>query len=179
MSSRSFATARESGRLSPLKFEHAGLRTTRLQPMVDWYASVLQAEVAFQNEVLAFLWYDEQNHRLAIIARPGTVERPANAAGLDHLAFTYADIGELVATYARLKDDGITPQRVTDHGSSTSFYYLDPDGNQVELKVDTFSTPEEQHAFLRSEAFTSNPMGHPLDPEALAQRVRAAPGLDA
>jgi len=173
MGAHLITTAREKGRLAPLKFEHAGLRTTRLQPMVDWYAKVLQAEVAFENEMLAFLWYDEQNHRLVIIARPGTVERPPNSAGLDHLAFTYADLGELVSTYERLKGLGITPHRATDHGSSTSFYYLDPDGNQVELKVDTFATAEEQHAYLRSEAFIRNPMGQPLDPETLAARVRA------
>ncbi len=169
-------TAREKGRLSPLKFEHAGLRTTRLAAMVDWYATVLQADIAFENPMLAFLCYDEQNHRLVIIARPGTTERDPNSAGLDHLAFTYGNLGELIATYERLKALGISPQRVTDHGSSTSFYYTDPDNNQVELKIDTFDTPEEQHAFLRSAAFAANPVGTPLDPEALAsvcQRVSA------
>ena len=154
-----------------MKFEHAGLRTTRLQPMVDWYAMVLEAEVAFENAILAFLCYDEQNHRLVIIARPGTVDRPENSAGLDHLAFTYANLGELIATYQRLKDSGVMPLRVTDHGSSTSFYYADPDGNQVELKVDTFATAEEQHAFLQSEAFAANPMGINLDPEVLVAQV--------
>ena len=139
--------------------------------MVNWYAKVLQADVAFENAMLAFLWYDEQNHRLVIIARPGTTERPPNSAGLDHLAFTYATLSELVATYERLKSLGITPQRCTDHGSSTSFYYLDPDGNQVELKVDTFATAEEQHAYLRSDAFFQNPIGTPLDPEALAEQI--------
>lgn len=174
MSADSIETARQRGRLSPLKFEHAGLRTTRLQPMVDWYAEVLEADVAFENAMLAFLCYDEQNHRLVIVARPGTVERPPNSAGLDHLAFTYGDLSELVTTYERLKSLGITPLRVTDHGSSTSFYYADPDGNQVELKVDTFATHEEQHAFLRSKAFAMNPIGAPLDPEALVVRVRTA-----
>ena len=142
--------------------------------MVDWYANVLQAEVAYENATLAFLWYDEQNHRLVIITRPGTVERSPNSAGLDHLAFTYANLKELVATYERLKASDVRPQRAIDHGSSTSFYYLDPDGNQVELKVDTFATPEEQHAYLRSEAFRKNPLGRPVDPEAILEEVRAS-----
>jgi catechol-2,3-dioxygenase len=163
-------TARQRGKLSPLKFEHAGLRTTRLPALVEWYKTVLQAEVAFQSPTIAFLWYDEQNHRLAIIARPGTVERPGNAAGLDHLAFSYADLGELAATYLRLKACAILPVRVTDHGASTSMYYADPDGNQVELKVDSFATSEEQHAWLRSETFAQNPLGVPIDPEELAAR---------
>ena len=167
MTASTIATSRQCGRLSPIKLEHVGLRTTRLAQMVEWYTTVLQAEVAYRNEFIAFLWYDEQNHRLVIVARPGTVERPKLADGLDHIAFAYANMAELAVTYRRLRDRGIVPARATDHGSSTSFYYVDPDGNQVELKVDSFSTPEEQHAWLRSEAFMRNPMGTPLDPEAV------------
>jgi catechol-2,3-dioxygenase len=172
MSAWKITTSRQRGRLSPIKFEHAGLRTTRLEQMVDWYTEVLEAEVAYRNEFMAFLWYDEQNHRLVIVARPGTVERPKHADGLDHIAFAYANMAELASTYRRLKDGGIIPARATDHGSSTSFYYLDPDGNQVELKVDSFSTPEEQHAWLRSEAFMRNPFGTPLDPEVVVAPYR-------
>ena len=167
MSCGTVTTARERGRLAPLKFEHAGLRTTRLDPMIAWYATVLEADIAFRNERIAFLYYDDQNHRIAIIARPGTIERPAESAGLDHLAFTYADLRELAETYRRLKAEGITPARATDHGSSISLYYADPDGNQIELKVDSFSSVEEQHAWLRSDAFAGNPIGTPIDPEAL------------
>jgi catechol-2,3-dioxygenase len=120
MNTEPFKTARERGRLAPLKFEHAVLRTGQLQPMADWYTAVLQAEVSFGNAAIAFLSYDEQNHRIAILAIPGTVPRPPNSVGLDHLAFTYADIGELVATYERLKALGIIPLRTMNHGSSTS-----------------------------------------------------------
>ena len=52
--------------------------------------------------------------------------RQSNSAGLDHLAFTYADEGELVGTYERLKGESIAPSRSIDQGSSTSLYYLDP-----------------------------------------------------
>jgi catechol-2,3-dioxygenase len=173
MSSASFRTARERGKLAPLKLEHAALRTTRLQPMVDWYRTVLQAEVAFSNQFIAVLWYDEQDHRLAIIARPGTVERPPNSAGLDHFAFTYADMDELVSTYERLKDAGIVPLRATNHGSTTSMYYSDPDGNQVELKIDNFDTVEEQRAWIRTREFADNPTGTLFDPEELAARFHA------
>jgi catechol-2,3-dioxygenase len=170
---RRISTARERGRLAPLKFEHAGLRTNNLPRLVEWYAKVLEADVAFENGAIAFLCYDEQNHRLAILARPGTVERQPNAAGLDHLAFTYADFSELAATYQRLNAEGIRPARAMDHGSSTSLYYVDPDGNQVELKVDNFATVEEQHAWMQSDAFASNPIGAPFDPESIFARFRA------
>jgi catechol 2,3-dioxygenase-like lactoylglutathione lyase family enzyme len=173
VNSGAFKTSRQRGKLAPLKFEHAVLRTTRLQAMVEWYTTVLQAEVAFSNATIAFLCYDEQNHRIAIVARPGTIERPPNSAGLDHLAFTYADMAELVATYERLKATGMVPVRATNHGSSTSMYYGDPDGNQVELKIDNFDTVEEQHAWLRTKEFAENPIGTHFDPEVLVARFHA------
>jgi catechol-2,3-dioxygenase len=174
MSSSKLETARQRGKLAPLKLEHAVLRTTRLQAMVEWYTTVLQAEVAFRNAFIAFLWYDEQNHRIAIVARPGTVERPPNSAGLDHLAFTYADLGELVATYERLRRDGIVPLRAINHGSSTSMYYSDPDGNQIELKIDNFDSVEAQHAWMRTKEFADNPIGIPFDPDDLAEKFRSS-----
>ena len=174
MGTRPFSTARDQGRIAPVKFEHAVLRTAQLEPMVEWYATVLEAEVAFNNGTVAFLSYDEQNHRIAIVERPGTVAKPSNAAGLDHLAFTYANVGELVATYERLKRAGILPNRAMNHGSSTSMYYVDPDDNQIELKIDNFDTPEEQHQWLRSEEFARNPIGTEFDPEAFVAEFPVA-----
>jgi len=173
MTSPAFQTARQQGRLAPLKFEHAVLRTTELAPMVEWYLEVLQAEVSFSNSSIAFLCYDEQNHRLALVVRPGTTARDPSSAGLDHLAFTYADLSELVTTYERLQASGIAPTRCMNHGSSMSLYYADPDGNQIELKVDSFDTCEQQHAWMRSEAFAQNPVGTPFDIDELATQLKA------
>ncbi len=110
---------------------------------------------------------------VAFVMRPGPSSGPPTRAGLDHLAFTYADMGELVTTYERLKSAGILPVRAIDHGSSTSMYYCDPDGNHVELKVDSFQTVEEQHRWLRSREFAENPIGTPFDPDRLTADVRA------
>ena len=173
MTSPTFQTARQQGRLAPMKLEHAVLRTTELAPMLEWYLEVLQAEVSFSNSSIAFLCYDEQNHRLALVVRPGTTARDPHAAGLDHLAFTYADLSELVTTYERLKASAIEPIRCMNHGSSMSLYYADPDGNQIELKVDNFDTYEEQHAWMRSEAFAQNPIGRPFDMDELATQLKA------
>jgi catechol-2,3-dioxygenase len=74
-------TARDRGKIAPVRLERAGLRTTRLAEMVQWYCTVLQAEVAFESSSVAFLAYDERNHRLALINRPGTTEPIPSAAG--------------------------------------------------------------------------------------------------
>ena len=48
-------------------------------------------------------------------------------------------------------------------------YYRDPDGNQIELKIDNFATMEEQRAWLRTKEFAENPIGTPFDPDQLAR----------
>ena len=63
---------------------------------------------------------------------------------------------------------GIEPQRTTDHGSSISLYYADPDGNQIELKVDSLADNASQRAFLKSAEFKASPTGHPIDMDVFA-----------
>jgi len=173
MSANQLKTPRERGRLAPIRFAHAVLRTKQLDTMLNWYQTVLEADVQFRNESLAFLTYDEEHHRLALITRPGTADRVPNSVGLEHLAYAYADMGELVATYERLKAAGIVPVRTINHGPTTSMYYKDPDGNQVELQVDNFDTVEELHGWFHSKDFAANPIGIVFDPDDLAAKFHA------
>ncbi len=159
--------------IAPAKFAHAVLRTTRLNEMLDWYRTVLHAHVVFQTAMLAFVTYDDEHHRLAFAAWPGLTERPPRSAGLDHLAYTYANLGDLVATYERLKAAGITPVANINHGMTTSMYYRDPDGNKVELQIDNFPDTETLHAFFQSASFAKNPIGVDFDPDDLARRYHA------
>jgi catechol 2,3-dioxygenase-like lactoylglutathione lyase family enzyme len=173
MSVQTHQTARQRGKLAPIRFAHAVLQTNQLSRMLEWYRTVLEADVQFANEWIAFITYDEEHHRLAFVARPGTIDKVPNAAGLAHLAYAYADLDELVATYERLKAVGIVPVRTINHGPTTSMYYADPDGNQVELQIDNFATAAECHAwFFRSE-FAENPIGILFDPEDLAAQFHA------
>ena len=173
MSTHTLTTARQRGKIAPVRFAHAVLQTNKLSRMLEWYQTVLEAEVQFKNEMLAFLTYDEEHHRLALVARPGTIDRVPNAADLAHLAYAYADLSELVATYERLKAAGIVPVRTINHGPTTSMYYADPDGNQVELQVDNFDTPEECHAWFFRPEFAQNPIGILFDPEDLVAKFHA------
>jgi catechol-2,3-dioxygenase len=88
------------------------------------------------------------------------------------VAFSYASLDDLVATYERLRDVGITPVLPVNHGMTLSLYYADPDGNQVELQIDT-TTVEQAVAFMASEAFAENPLGVVFDPEEMAAQHRA------
>jgi hypothetical protein len=162
-----------SGSSSPAKIAHFVIRTTPecFEEMWKWYLVVLDAEIAFQNPFSCFMTYDDEHHRVAVIAMPGLVERPDNAVGMDHVAFTYANIGDLLRNYERLAELGITPAMPLHHGPTLSMYYQDPQRNQVELQIDVFDTAEETDAFLQSEQFMRNPIGVLYEPAELAKRL--------
>src|SRR5260370_37101014 len=162
--------------VSPHKLAHVVLRTRcNLDAMVQWYCVVLGAQIVFNAGRLIFLSYDDEHHRIAIAASEALTERPARAAGLDHIAFTYEDIDALLTTYARLKQAGILPFCCVNHGPTTSLYYHDPDQNRIELQVDNFADMTEATK-LMEEQFSINPVGAEFDPEELLARLRS--GVD-
>lgn len=60
------------------------------------------------------------------------------------------------------------------HRFTTSLYYKDPDGNELEFSVENFSTKEEASDFLRGPEMASilvPPFGDLFDPEVLVAMV--------
>jgi catechol-2,3-dioxygenase len=100
-------------------------------------------EIVHEASFAAFMTYDEEHHRLALIATPVRESAPPGAAGLDHVAYTFESMEELLGNYLRLKADGILPVWSINHGSTTSLYYADPDGNRVELQIENFETERD------------------------------------
>src|SRR2546421_682159 len=128
-----------SQRIAPQKFAHIVLKSANFDAVIAWYATVLQARVAFRNDFSAFRTYDDEHHRVAVINAPGSPAPAEAAAGVHHIAYTYAGLGELLSTYRRLKASGIEPARCINQGPTTSMYYRDPDGLRVELQIDNFT----------------------------------------
>ena len=160
--------------ITPVKFAHVVFRTPDLDRLVEWYCTVLNAHVAMKNDFIAFLTYDDEHHRVAMVLDPRITETdPAfGHPGVDHVSYTYESLEDLVATYERLKDLGIEPYWTIDHGPTTSLYYRDPDGNQVELQIDNFDSVEALHEYFRSGAFNENPIGTNIEIADLVARVR-------
>ena len=162
---------------APKKLAHVVLRTGNLAAMRDWYCTVLEAHVAFSNDFVAFITYDDEHHRVAFANLGATAQPAADARGLEHVAFTYASLGDLLGTYERLKGMDIVPYWTINHGPTTSMYYRDPDGNQVELQIDNCSLADAD-AFVRSEAFARNPIGVPFDADTMLARFRSGVSVD-
>ena len=167
------ARPRSETAVAPAKFAHVVFRTRQKDVMVAWWTTVLRAKVQHENPILAFLTYDDEHHRIAVVQLPNLTDRPEGSVGLEHVAYTYASLGDLLDTYERLRDQGIKPYWTINHGPTTSFYYRDPDGNQVEIQIDNFETAEALNAYFHSGAFARNPIGVNFDPERLVARYRA------
>ena len=159
---------------------HVTFKTTRLDEMIEWYGTVVGMVPNFRDSVAAWMSNDAANHRVALLAVPGLEDDPAKVphTGMHHSAFEYPTIDDLLGTYERLKAEGITPHAALDHGLTTSLYYLDPDGNSVELQVDNFGDWQASSNFMRTAPeFKANPIGVQIDPDQLLMAWKA--GSDA
>jgi hypothetical protein len=132
--------------------------------------------VAYQNPAFAFLTYDDEYHRFAFanlsLLSPSDAAETRGKEGVNHVAYTYANLGDLLATYERLKEMGIDPYWRIHHGITVSLYYRDPDGNRMEFQVDACSVADA-NAYMRTEAFAANPGGVEIDPEVLLAQYRS------
>jgi catechol-2,3-dioxygenase len=171
-------------RIRPQKFVHIVYRTRRFEQMLAWYQVVFDARVQYQNPALAFLTYDDEHHRfafanLAVLQPDGIETDKQGLVGVDHVAYTYASLSDLFENYEQLKAKGITPYWCVHHGMTISMYYVDPDGNQMEVQIDTFDSSEEVNAFMCGPINAGNPIGVEYDPDDWLARIHAgAPASD-
>jgi catechol-2,3-dioxygenase len=165
-------------RIRPAKFVHVVYRTRRFEEMIRWYEIVFDATVQHKNGALAFMTYDDEHHRFAFVnlalLQPGGSESDKQGSiGVDHVAYTYRSLGELFDNYIQLKERGILPYWCIHHGITVSMYYGDPDGNQMEFQVDSYSSNDEANAFMHGPGFEVNPIGVEYDPEEWLVRMKA------
>lgn len=163
-------------RIRPSKFAHVVYRTRRFEEMLDWYQQVFDARVQYQNPALAFLTYDDEHHRFALanleVLQPEAVDSDRKGMiGVDHVAYTYASLEDLLENYAYLRERGIVPYWCVHHGLTVSMYYADPDGNQMEFQVDVFEDGEQAADYLRGPITEANPIGVEYDPEDWLARL--------
>jgi catechol-2,3-dioxygenase len=158
------------------KLAHLVLQTNRLEEMRDWYCRLLAARVVVENPAMVFLTFDEEHHRLALVSPPGVelAERTALTVGLQHSAFTFDSLRDLLDRYESLKAEGLEPHVPVQHGVTTSLYYRDPDGNLVEFQADTFATPEAATNYMMTaQEYAEDPIGPSFDPQLMADELRA------
>ena len=166
------------------KLQHIGLLTGNLQRLLEWYKTVLGMRPIHASEnptgapggsglshlKAVFLSNDEISHRLAVIEVPGLTADPERSRHqrLQHIAFEFGTLDELLGSYSRLKSEGILPSFSVDEGPQTSFYYEDPDGNSVEINASNYGDRWAAIEHMQtSPDFARRPLGIDVDPDKL------------
>lgn len=167
-------------RLVPDFIAHWVVKTARSAEMIDWYGHVFGARVVHEDSRIAFLTWDHESHRLALVKLPPPLRHifplsrwRRKTYGIDHLAFTFTSVEKLLLTYERLKKVGITPVWSINHGPTSSLYYEDPEGIRLEFQTENFPSAQQTAEYFNSAEFDENPIGTNIDPDYLLEQLRA------
>ncbi len=158
------------------KFHHVNLKTIRMTEMIEWYGKVIGSRKQYQDSVMGFITNDEAVGRIALLTTPRLTDDPDRAThiGIHHTAFEYDSVDDLLESYVRMKGLGIEPHACLDHGFAISYYYVDPDGNSVELQADWWGDWTKSADFMENSAdFKADSIGKFVDP---ARMVAARQG---
>lgn len=169
--------------LKSLRLSETILQTSQFDRAVAWYKCVLGLSPMLETKrskepdsrmCLFRLFLDYPYSQIfGVFEVPGLNERPQRDPGLNHMQMRSESLEHLFTRYERLRDAGIKPQRCSNHGPGTSFYYEDPDGNKLELSASNFATEAEYIAFMKSDAYKANPAGIVIDPEEFVAAFRS------
>jgi catechol 2,3-dioxygenase len=128
-----------SSSVPSLAFSHMGLYVTDLARMEDFYTRLLGFTVTDRGDLgstqLVFLSRDPKEHHQIVLAsgRPGA----AGFNPINQISFRMAEFSGLREMHRRLQGEGVAEMSPVSHGNALSIYFRDPEGNRIELFVDT------------------------------------------
>jgi len=171
----------EAAVVSP-KLAHFILNTSNYEATKQWYLEVLEATIGIEtsDQTACFLRIDESHHRIGMfkvgetddslaMTRPGATD--GIKARMNHFAFEYATLEELLETYERIALSAIIPKLCLNHGPTMSIYYEDPNSNGVELYYDTkYSEEQISEFYAGGDRYVLG--ARPFDPSEVLKELR-------
>jgi len=168
------------------------LKTSQFETLRNWYVDALGIEPFYENSPEKTGGADGKFLRasdvrlcfirlhldypyaqvLAIFEVPNLKSGGKTEAGLHHMQLRNSSLDQLFERYDLLKSVGILPHRSANHGPGTSFYYFDPDGNNVEFSGANFDTEAEYLAYFTSDSYRRNPTPRRISPATAVERPR-------
>jgi len=124
---------------SQLQFSHIGLYVTDLARMARFYKEALRFTQTDAGDLgavqLVFLSRDPNEHHQLVLA----TGRPADMAFnvVNQISFRVPDLAALRGFHDRLLAEGAGDMHPVTHGNAVSLYCRDPEGNRLELFMDT------------------------------------------
>lgn len=121
-----------------MAFAHMGVYVTDIAKMEDFYAHVLGFSITDRARIrgvdVVFLSRNPDEHHQIVLV-PG--RDPLHASTINQISFRVISLPELRRIHAQLVDQSISSINPTNHGGSWSVYFSDPEGNRIELFVQT------------------------------------------
>ncbi len=124
-------------------FSHMGMFVADLARMRDFYTRVLGFTVTDEGETdvhgkmigFVFLSRDPRVHHQIVLATGKPDGLPFNP--INQISFRMAELSALREMYRRVVDEKVKELYPVSHGNALSVYFHDPEGNRIELFVDT------------------------------------------
>ena len=98
----------------------------------------------------------DHHHQVAFISG----RAPQDVTTVNQLSFKVGSLEELKAMYCRVREAGVSDVRQVNHGNAFSFYLTDPEGNGIEVYMDT-------------PWYVPQPHGVPIDLSLASDRIMA------
>jgi catechol-2,3-dioxygenase len=127
-----------------LTFSHFGFHVRDIERMAEFYTRLLGFVVSDRGELatprgtvsLVFLTRDPREHHQIVLASGRPEELPFNA--INQISFRMHDFAGLREMYRAIQGEkGVSEIAPVSHGNALSVYFRDPEGNRIELFVDT------------------------------------------
>lgn len=118
------------------KIGHVHIKVSNLKKAEEFYINIFGFKVSERLGNYLFLTFEKEHHDLAL-QEIKNVKRPSdNMTGLYHFAIELDNLKQLANIYLKLKKYNVKCMPIN-HGISKSIYFSDPDGNGIEVYVDT------------------------------------------
>jgi catechol-2,3-dioxygenase len=126
-----------------LSFSHIGIYVRDLERMADFYTRVLGFAVSDRGELdtphgkvaLVFLTRDPRDHHQIVLASGRPDSLPFNP--INQISFRVQDFAGLRELHRAIQSEPVSEISPVSHGNALSVYFKDPEGNRIELFVDT------------------------------------------
>jgi len=136
---------------------HVHLKVSDLKEAEEFYIKLLGFKVNERVNGYTFLTLGKKHHDLALQEIVNAKKPSQDTVGLYHFAIEAENIKELAKLYFKLNKEKIKVSPI-DHGISKALYFSDPDGNGIEVYVDTRKNRKEWNGFTEviSEGYFKN-----------------------